>query len=149
MTRGPIRSSVALPILAILAVAAAALMSFAAASARADASVSVAYDGHLRAVVKFEDHGDYFKICDRRRDNLPVAVRFSYISRNGTRLTGTHWHMAGVDAIGNVGPGGITDPGCSYGDHNFAERSRVWFQACVRHVGGALTCGRTEVTTTS
>ena len=42
----------------------------------------------------------------------------------------------------------ITDIGCSYGNHNFAERSRVWFQACV---GGAepLTCGKTIVATTS
>ena len=50
--------------------------------------------------------------------------------------------------VPHLGPGGITDIGCSYGNHNFAERSRVWFQACV---GGAepLTCGKTIVATTS
>jgi hypothetical protein len=147
MTARAIRS--AGTVLAMVLVAATATMVFAAAYARADARVSVAYDGHLRAEAQFEDYGDYFKICDRRRDNLPVAVRFSYIRRDGTRQTGTHWHTAGVDKIGNVGPGGITDVGCSYGNHNFAEKSRVWFQACVGHGGGALTCGKTIVTTTS
>lgn len=142
MTAGPIK--LARPV--IIVIAAVAVMLGAAASAWAEANVSVSFDGKMRGQARFEDYGDYFKICDRERDNLPVSVRFSYIRRDGSRQTGTHRHTAGVDGIGNVGPGGITDIGCSFGNHNFAEGSRVWFQACVEHAGGNLTCSRTQVT---
>lgn len=59
---------------------------------------------------------------------------------------GTHWHKAGVEGFGNRGPLGRTR-GCSYGNHNFAEHHKVWFQACVAHAGGNLTCSETQVTT--
>jgi hypothetical protein len=134
------------PMLAIVVAAAVAVMLGAAASARADASVSVSVDGHLRGLATFYDNGDYFVICDKRKDNLPVAVRYSYIRKNGTIQRGAHWHTTGVDGRGNPNHQGTQIYGCSYGLHDFAENRRVWFQACVRHEGGALTCSKTQVT---
>jgi hypothetical protein len=135
-----------LPALALLAALAVVLS--AAASARADAKKSVSLDGHLRGVASFFHHGDYFYVCDERQDNLPVGVRYSYMRKNGTRQTGSHWHTTGVEGRGNPNENGTQVYGCSYGEHDFAERSRVWFQACVRHPGGSETCSKTEVTGT-
>jgi hypothetical protein len=134
--------------LATVVVVAVAVMLSATAPARADAVVSVSYDGHLRAYASFLDWGDWLSVSDERKDGLPVAVRFSYIRKNGTKQTGTHWHTAGVDGFGNPNPDGIRIRGTSFGNHNFGERRWVWFHACVRHPGGALTCGKTEKTWT-
>ena len=142
MTRRSISSAAALK-LAIVVSGAVALTLTAAVTARADATQSVSFGGHVRGEAAFFDHVDHetFRICDVYRDNLPVVVRFSYIRKNGTRQTGAHWHTAGVGGLGNRGV-----RGCSAGSHNFAEGRRVWFQTCVRHVGGAETCSPTEVT---
>jgi hypothetical protein len=128
---------------AIAALATVAVMLTLATGVQADAWQTVQYGGHVRGDTAFFDDvdGESFRICDRYRDNLPVVVRFSYIRKNGTRQTGAHWHKAGVDGRGNSGV-----RGCSAGSHNFGEGRRVWFQTCVRHVGGALTCSPTEVT---
>jgi hypothetical protein len=137
------------PTPAIIVVAAVAVMLSAPASAKANPSVSVSFDGHLRAVATFIEFGDWFQICDHRRDGLPVAVRFSYIRKDGSIQRGIHWHAAGVEGIGNSPPPdapGLIGPGCSFGNHDFGEGRRVWFQACVRHADGHLQCGRTEVT---
>jgi hypothetical protein len=135
------------PAALVAALAATAALLFTAAPAQANTNVSVSFDGHIRGLATFIPSGDWLRICDRRKDNLPVAVRFSYIRKNGTRQTGTHWHTAGVDGLGNRGPEGERRKGCSYGNHNFGEGRSVWFQACVRHAGGALTCSKTVRTT--
>ena len=129
--------------LAMVLVAAAAVMLGAATSAHADATQSISLGGHVRGQAAFfaSVDNESFRICDRYRDNLPVVVRFSYIRKNGTRQAGAHWHKAGVDGLGN---GGVR--GCSSGSHNFGEGRRVWFQACVGHGGGNLTCREVEVT---
>jgi hypothetical protein len=129
--------------LAMALVAAAAVTLAAATAAHADATQSISLGGHVRGQAAFfaDVDGESFRICDRHRDNLPVVVRFSYIRKNGTRQTGAHWHKAGVDGLGN---GGVR--GCSSGSHNFGEGRRVWFQACVGHGGGNLTCREVEVT---
>jgi hypothetical protein len=132
----------------IVLAAAVALALSVAASARADANVSVSFDGHIRALATFIAWGDEFKICDMRRDNLPVGVRYSYVRKNGTTQRGGHWHYAGVDGRGEPDSGGFREQGCSYGDHDFAEGRRVWFQACVTQPEGQLTCGNTQVTGT-
>ena len=119
--------------LAMVLVAAAAVLLGAAAAANADAMQSVSLGGHVRGQAAF--------FSDVDRDNLPVVVRFSYIRKNGTRQTGSHWHKAGVDGLGNRGV-----RGCSAGSHNFGEGRRVWFQACVAHASGNLTCREVEVT---
>ena len=143
MTPRSLRPSDTVPKLMVAVVAAVAVILGAAAAARADATQSVTFGGHVRGEAAFFDSVDHesFRICDVYRDNLPVVVRFSYIRKNGTRQTGAHWHSAGVDGLGNRGV-----RGCSAGSHNFAEGRRVWFQTCVRHVGGAETCSPTEVT---
>jgi hypothetical protein len=131
--------------LAIAVVAAAAVMLTAAGVAVADATDRVSHGGHVRGDTYFEDSidgGEAFRICDRYRDNLPVGVRYAYIRKDDKRQTGAHWHTAGVAGEGNAGV-----KGCSTGSHNFGEGRRVWFQTCLRHVGGALTCSQTEVTT--
>jgi hypothetical protein len=92
------------PTPAIVVVAAVAVMLSAPASAKANPSVSVSFDGHLRAVATFIQFGDWFQICDHRRDGLPVAVRFSYIRKDGSIQRGIHWHTAGVQGIGNSPP---------------------------------------------
>lgn len=127
----------------VAVVAAVAVALVAAAGALADAKDAVWHEGHIRGESAFFDDidGESFRICDVRKDNLPVGVRFSYIRRNGTRQTGAHWHKTGVDGLGNRGV-----RGCSAGSHNFGEGRRVWFQTCIRHRGGALTCSPTEVT---
>ncbi len=127
----------------VAAVAAVAVALTAAAVAMADAKDTVSFEGHVRGESAFFDDidGESFRICDRSRDNMPVGVRFSYIRKNGTRQTGAHWHTAGVDGLGNRGV-----RGCSAGSHNFGEGRRVWFQTCIKHQGGALTCSPTEVT---
>jgi hypothetical protein len=135
-------------ILALTLFAAAAVLLSAAASARADAKVSVSLDGHLRGVVSFVHSGDHFTVCDKRKDNLPVGVRYAYMRKDDTRQTGAHWHTVGVDGRGNPNEHGTQIYGCSYGEHDFAEGSNLWFQACVRNTGGALTCSRTQVTST-
>jgi hypothetical protein len=148
MTGTAMSSSSKVPKLAIVVVAAVAVTLSAAASAWADRTVSVAFDDHLRAQATYVAFGDWLKVCDRRRDNLPVVVRFSYIRKNGTRQTGSHWHRAGVDGLGNRDWNGMRFPGCSYGNHDFGEGRSVWLQACARHPGGALTCGETVKTGT-
>jgi hypothetical protein len=145
MTGRRISLSSTLPKLAIIVAAAVAITLGAAASAQANAFSDVSLDGDLRGGAAFLDSGDWFVICDEYRDDLPLAVRYSYIRKDGTTQTGTHWHKAGVDGLGNRGPTGPAR-GCSFGNHDFAEDRRVWFHACVAHVGGALTCSKTEVT---
>jgi hypothetical protein len=130
---------------AIVVIAAVAMVLSASVVALADSHRNVSFDGHLRGQASFVSEGDWFRICDKRQDNLPVAVRFSYIRENGSTQRGTHWHTAGVDGSGNRGPLGRTR-GCSYGNHNFGEHRRVWFQACVQHAGGNLTRSSTQVT---
>jgi hypothetical protein len=144
MTRGAMSTSATAAKLAVIAVVAAAVMLGAAAAARADATQTISFGGHVRGEAAFfEDiDGESFRICDLYRDNLPVVVRFSYIRKNGTRQTGAHWHKTGVDGLGNRGV-----RGCSAASHNFGEGRRVWYQACVGHAGGALTCNDVEVTT--
>ncbi len=135
--------------LAITLAAAAAMTLGAAASASADANVSVSFGGHIRGLATFYSAGDEFRICDRQRDNLPVGVRYSYVRTNGTTQRGQHWHYWGVDGVGNPDSHGYPEKGCSYGDHNFGERRRVWFQACVGQPDeGHVTCGKTQVTRT-
>jgi hypothetical protein len=129
-------------------VAAAAMTLSVAALARADADVSVAYGGHRRALATFIAYGDEFRICDTKEDNLPVAVRYSYIRKNGAVQRGVHWHIQGVAGRGTPSNTGYRMEGCSFYDHNFAEGRRVWFQACVRQPNGDLTCGGTQVTGT-
>jgi hypothetical protein len=146
MSAAPI-SSVAKGALALVATIAAMLS--VAASAGADANVSVSTDGHIRALATFHSIGDEFRICDRSRDNLPVGVRYSYIRKNDTTQRGQHWHSFGIDGVGNENSLGVPEKGCSFGDHNFGEGRRVWFQACVRpRKEGHLTCGDTQVTST-
>jgi hypothetical protein len=135
-----------MPKVAIAVVAAVAAMLGATTSAQASATVSVSFDGHLRGLATFIDDGDDFRICDERKDNLPVAVRYSYIRKNGTIQRGTHWHTAGVDGPGSPDSDGFVAKGCSFGLHDFKEGRRVWFQACVKQIGGALTCSNTQVT---
>jgi hypothetical protein len=132
--------------LAIILVVVAAVYPTTASVADPPASVeaSVSFHGDLRGVASFIHDGDWFEICDRRKDNLPVAVRFSYIRKNGTIQRGIHWHTAGVEGYGNRAPNGAHYPGCSYGNHNFGETRSVWFHACVRHADMHLQCGRTE-----
>ena len=132
---------------ALLVAVAAAMALIAATQARANVNVSVSYDGHIRGLATYISDGDWMKICDRRRDGLPVVIRFSYIKKNGQRQTGAHTHSRGVDHAGNAGPEGARK-GCSYGNHNFGEHRTLWIQACVRHGGGALTCSKTQKTTT-
>jgi hypothetical protein len=136
---------------AVVLVAAAAVALSAAASARADADVSVSFDGHRRALATFIAYGDEFRICDTQRDNLPVAVRYSYVRKNGNTQRGTHWHVQGVDGVGTPQKStGYRQEGCSFFDHDFAEHRRVWVQACVRQPEeGTLSCGSTQVTRTS
>jgi hypothetical protein len=145
MTGGRISLSSTVPKLAIVAAAAVAIILGAAASARATTEVSVSYDGHLRGLATFRDIGDWFEICDERADNLPVAVRYSYIRKDDSTQRGTHWHKVGKDGFG-PSQNGLALEGCSFFNHDFAEDRRVWFQACVGHPGGTLTCGKTEVT---
>jgi hypothetical protein len=134
---------------AVALVAAVAVTLSVAASAHADADVSVAFDGHIRGLATFIAWGDDFRICDRRRDNLPVYVQYSYIRKNGTTQRGGHSHIFGVGGLGAPDWNGTRMHGCSYGLHNFAENSRVWFRACVGHPEeSTLTCGRTQVTGT-
>jgi hypothetical protein len=130
---------------AVLAAAVGVMLSV-ATSARADASVSVSFDGELRGEAYFREYGDSFLVCDRYQDRLPVGVRFSYIRKNDTKQTGAHWHTAGVKGKGSPYPNGTSVFGCSYGEHNFGEDRPVWFQVCVRHPGGALSCSKTEKT---
>ena len=146
MTRPPISLFGRLPKLALVLSAAVAVMLGAASSARADASVSVSLDEELRGEAYFREHGDSFLVCDRYQDGLPVGVRFSYIRKNRSRQTGAHWHTAGVRGQGSPYPNGTSVFGCSFGDHNFGENRPVWFQVCVRHGGGALSCSETEKT---
>jgi hypothetical protein len=146
MTGGQVSLSRAAPRLAVALLAAVALMLGGATSARADASVSVSLDEELRGEAYFREYGDSFLVCDRHQDALPVGVRFSYIRKNRTRQTGAHWHTAGVKGKGSPYPNGTSVYGCSYGDHNFGEDRPVWFQVCVRHRGGALSCSETEKT---
>jgi hypothetical protein len=129
--------------MAITIAAALAMTLGAAAPASADAKQTLSWRGHDRAEGAFFDDvdGESFRVCDLRRDNLPVVVRFAYMRRNGTRQTGAHWHTAGVDGRGN---GGVR--GCSSGHHDFGEGRRVWHQVCIRHGGAAETCTATEVT---
>jgi hypothetical protein len=124
----------------------AATLGVAASARAADATVSVSFDGHLRGVAAFRGIGDWLEICDERRDGLPVAVRYSYIRKNGTVQRGTHFHTAGVGGLGNPGFLGLRSPGCSFGNHNFGEGRRVWIQACVQHGDGTETCSKTQVT---
>ena len=146
MTRAPISLSSRLPKLAVILGAAVALMLGAATSARADASVSISFDEELRGEAYFREYGDSFLVCDRHQDGLPVGVRFSYIRKNRSRQTGAHWHTTGVKGKGSPYPNGTRVYGCSFGDHNFGENRPVWFQVCVRHRGGALSCSETEKT---
>jgi hypothetical protein len=134
---------------AITLAAALAVTLSVAASAQADANVSVSFDGHIRGLASFIAWGDDFRICDRRADNLPVAIRYSYIRKNGTTQRGYHWHTAGVAGLGAPDANGTRMHGCSYGLHNFGENRKVWFQACVgQQEESTLTCGRTQVTGT-
>lgn len=133
---------------AIAGITAVAVALSAAAAASADRTVSVAFGDHVRAEATYVALGDWFKICDRRRDGLPVAVRFSYIRKDGTRQTGSHWHTTGYLGFGNRDWNGMRIRGCSYGNHDFGEGRSVWLQACVRHTGGAPTCGETVKTGT-
>jgi opacity protein-like surface antigen len=130
-------------------VAAVAVTLSVAASAQADANVSVSFDGHIRGLATFFSIGDEFRICDRRRDNLPVGVRYSYIRKNGTTQRGQHWYSMGVGGVGEPDSHGYREKGCSYDDHNFGEGRRVWFQACVgQPEEGHFTCSKTQVTST-
>jgi hypothetical protein len=139
--------SIRLPVrLALVVVLAAAMALIAATQARANRSVSVSFDGHIRGLATYISEGDWMKICDRRQDGLPVIIRFSYIKKNGQRQTGSTIHTKGVDGIGTPGPEGARRS-CSYSNHNFGERRSVWIQACVRH-SGALTCSPVQKTTT-
>jgi hypothetical protein len=146
MTGGQVSLSRAAPRLAVALLAAVALILGGATSARADASVSVTFDEELRGEAYFREYGDSFLVCDRHQDGLPVGLRFSYIRKNRTRQTGAHWHTAGVKGKGSPYPNGTSVYGCSFGDHNFGENRPVWFQVCVRHRGGALSCSETEKT---
>ena len=132
----------------VLLVALTAAMALVGATqARADANVSVSFDEHIRGLATYIQDGDWMRICDRRRDGLPVYIRFSYIKKNGERQTGSHAHTAGVDKPGNAGPEGRRK-GCSYGNHNLGEKRTVWIQACVGHAGGNLTCSKVQPTRT-
>jgi hypothetical protein len=134
---------------AIALAAAVAVTLSVAASARADADVSVSFDGHIRGLASFIAWGDDFRICDRRADNLPVYVRYSYVRKNGTTQRGSHSHTFGVNGLGAPDWNGTRMHGCSYGLHNFGEGRKVWFQACVSQPEeSTLTCGRTQVTGT-
>jgi hypothetical protein len=132
--------------LVIVGAAALAVTLGTASYALANADQTVSLDGSVRGEALFIDGGDRFRICDLKRDNLPVGVRYSYIRKNGTVQRGAHWHTAGVDGFGSPLITGFRMPGCSFGEHNFGEGRRVWYQACVRHAGGALTCSEVEVT---
>jgi hypothetical protein len=125
----------------LLVAVATAMALMPATQARADANVSVSFDGHIRGLATFIADGDWLRICDRRQDGLPVVVRFSYIKKNGQRQTGSHIHTQGVEGFGNAGPEGKRR-GCSYGNHNFGEKRSIWLQACVRH-SASLTCSKT------
>ena len=139
--------SMRLPKLALLLAIAAVMALVGTTQARADANVSVSFDGHIRGLATYIQDGDWMRICDRREDGLPVYVRFSYIKKNGQRQTGSHAHKAGVNNPGNPGPEGRRK-GCSYGNHNFGEGRTVWIQACVGHAGGNLTCSKVQATRT-
>jgi hypothetical protein len=138
-----ISPSFAITRLVIAVVAALAVTLCAATVALADAKDAVTFEGKVRGDTAFFDDidGESFRVCDRYRDRMPVGLRFSYMRKNGTRQTGSLWHKTGVDGLGNSGV-----RGCSASSHNFGERRRVWFQTCIRHVGGALTCSPVEVT---
>lgn len=131
-------------VLATLAVT--ALLLCAASQAFADRTVSVSFDGHLRGKATFIADGDWLRVCDNRRDGLPVSVEFAYIKKNGKRQTGSHQHKAGVDNLGNAGPEGRRR-GCSYGNHNFGEGRTIWLRACVQHQK-SQTCSQTVATGT-
>ena len=77
----------------------------AVASGRADASASVSFHGHLGGKAFIEAGLDDFKICDKRKDGLPMAVRYSYIQQGGKAVRGTQWHVAGVEGAGRPEPG--------------------------------------------
>jgi hypothetical protein len=133
---------------AIALTAALAVMLGAAIGAQADSYKSAVFNGHRVGLAGFQSYGDWFEVCDEEKDNLPVGVRFSYIRKDGTRQTGSHWHEAGVDGLGNRAPeGNFRRRGCSYGNHNFGEGRSVWFQACVIHPGGSETCSPVQRTT--
>jgi hypothetical protein len=120
-----------------------------AESARADANVSVSFGGHIRGLATFFSDGDEFRICDRRKDNLPVGLRYSYIRKNGKTQRGGVWHPWGVDGVGAPDRYGYTEKGCTYDDHDFGEGRKVWFQACVGQPEEEhFTCGPTQVTST-
>lgn len=145
MTAGPIGLSSRLLKLALVAVAAIAVLLSAAASAGADASASVSFHGHLRGKAFFD--GSDFKVCDERKDNLPVAVRYSYIQRGGKPVRGTQWHTAGVEGAGKPRIPGQFVFGCSYATVRFIGTGQpVWVQACVRHENRSLQCGKVNKT---
>jgi hypothetical protein len=150
MRRGPIGLSRRVPRLAVVLVAAAAvaatLSTAGSARAGADANVSVSFDGHIRGLATFFAAGDELRICDRRRDGLPVQLQYSYIRKNGTTQRGIVVHTRGVDGVGSPAKDGVGEKGCSYEDHNFGEERRVWIQACVRRSLEVLTCSKTQVT---
>jgi hypothetical protein len=133
------------PKLAMVVVTAVAVMLGAASSARADASVSVSFHGHLRGVASF-DGGD-FRICDERTDNLPVAVRYSYIRQDDTPVRRVQWHTAGAEGSGRPRFPGQFATGCSYAPTQFIGKDRpVWIQACVRHENRSLQCSKVQRT---
>jgi hypothetical protein len=150
MTAGPIGLLSRVLKLALVAVGAIAVLLSAAASAGADASASVSFHGHLRGKAFFEAGLNDFKICDKRKDNLPVAVRYSFIQRGGKAVRDTQWHTAGVEGAGRPAPGhrGQFIFGCSYANVGFIGTNQpVWLQACVRHESGSLQCGKVNKTT--
>ena len=131
--------------LAIVVVTAVAVMLSAAGSARADASVSVSFHGHLRGIAYF--HGGDLKSCDKRKDNLPVAVRYSFIRQDDTPVRRTQWHTAGVEGSGRPRIPGQFVTGCSYAPAQFIGKDRpVWIQACVRHENRSLQCSKVQRT---
>ena len=109
---------------AVVLVVAMAMTLGVTSSARADANVSVSFGGHIRGLATFFSAGDEFRICDRRKDNLPVGLRYSYIRKNGTTQRGGVWHQWGVDGVGAPDSHGYQEKGCSYDDHNFGEGRR-------------------------
>lgn len=145
MPAGPMRLPTTPLKLAIVVLAAAAvILSAGASSARAGASVSVSFHGHLRGTAYFD--GFEFKICDRRKDGLPVAVRYSYFSPNGP-VRRTQWHKAGVAGAGRPRVPGQFVFGCSYGSAPLIGNAKVvWLQACVRHERGFLQCSKVQKT---
>src|SRR4051812_10012595 len=147
MTSGRRRVSGTLGKAATVALATIAMVLGAAAVASADRNINVSMGGHLRGTASFIAEGDWLRICDKRQDNLPVAVRYSYLKKNHQVQRGTLFHTAGMNGFGTPGPLGRTR-GCSYGNHNFAENSSVWLQACVRDSGANLTCSPTVKTGT-